>query len=70
MAAKTVTVHVPGLRCRQDVRAISAAVQDLDGVTALQADLIARRIVVHGDVSGDAVCRVVEAAGYDVNGRW
>lgn len=67
MDPRTVTVHIPALLCRHDVRAISVAVQDLDGVVALQTDLASRRLLVHGDVSEQAVRLVVEAAGYDVS---
>lgn len=63
-------MEIPALRCGHDVRAISAAVQDLHGVIALQTDLTAQRIVVHGDVTDQAVRQVVEAAGYDIIGCW
>ena len=70
MASRTVTLQIAALQCRHDVRVISAAVQDLDGVIALQTDLTAKRIVVYGDVTDQVVRQVVEAAGYGVSGCW
>jgi copper chaperone CopZ len=70
MASRTVTLQIPALRSRHDVRAISAALQDLDGVIALQTDLTAKRILVHGDVTDQAVRQIVEAAGYGIIGDW
>lgn len=67
MAPRTVTMQIPGLRRRHDVRLISAAIQDLEGVITLKTDLAARRILVHGDVGEQEVREAVEATGYDVN---
>ena len=43
-----IVVRVPGMRSRQDVRAVSARISDVPGVETLQADLATQRVHVTG----------------------
>jgi copper chaperone CopZ len=58
---------VPDMNCRHDVRAISAALADVEGVIALQIDLSTKRVWVEGrDVSPLAIRAAIVATGYCV----
>ena len=46
-----ITVHVPAMTARQDVRAISASISDVPGVQTLQADLATHTVQVTGPLS-------------------
>lgn len=60
-----IVVTVPDMNCRHDVRAISAALADVDGVVALQIDLTTKRVQIEGnDVSPIAIRDAIAATGY------
>ncbi|HEX6231504.1 MAG TPA: heavy-metal-associated domain-containing protein [Jiangellaceae bacterium] len=60
-----IVVTVPDMNCRHDVRAISAALADVDGVVALQIDLTTKRVQVEGsDVSPTEIRAAIAATGY------
>ena len=61
-----ISVHVPAMTARQDVRAISASISDVPGVQTLEADLGARTLHVSGPADPAAVTAAVSAAGYAV----
>ena len=61
-----ITIHVPAMTARQDVRAISARISDIPGVQTLKADLATRTVQVKGSVALAAVTAAVTAAGYAV----
>ncbi len=59
-----ITVQVPAMTARADVRAISASISDVPGVQTLQADLATRTVQVTGPADPVAVTAAVTAAGY------
>ena len=59
-----ITVHVPAMTARQDVRAISAAINDVPGVQTLRADLATGTVQVTGSADPAAITAAVTAAGY------
>ena len=61
-----VVLTVGGMTCRHDVRTLSARIADLDGVVALEVELVSSTVRVEGDVSAEAVRAAVVAAGYEV----
>lgn len=61
-----ITVHVPVMTARQDVRAISAVISDVPGVRTLRADLATRTVQVTGPADPAAVTAAVTATGYAV----
>jgi FtsP/CotA-like multicopper oxidase with cupredoxin domain len=61
-----ITVHVPAMAARRDVRAISASISDVPGVQTLQADLATRTVQVTGPVDHAAITAAVVAAGFAV----
>ncbi len=61
-----ITVHVPAMTARPDVRAISASISDVPGVQTLEADLGTRTVHVSGPADPGAVTAAVTAAGYVV----
>ena len=60
------TVHVPAMTGRADVRAVSACINDVAGVRTVQADLATRTVRVTGPADPAAVAAAVTAAGYAV----
>lgn len=56
---RRVVVHVPGMTCRQQVRAVTARVRDLPGVVAVEADPMTGRLVAHGDITRSHVLAAV-----------
>jgi hypothetical protein len=58
------SVHVPAMSSRQDVRLISARICDPPGVQTLQADLATRTVEVVGCADTSAVGAAIRAAGY------
>ena len=61
-----ITIHVPAMTARQDVRVISARISDIPGVQTLKADLATGTVQVKGVVALAAVTAAVTAAGYAV----
>lgn len=59
-------LHVTGMSCDHCVRAITAAVAALPGVTAVDVDLAAGAVRVEGTPDAAAVTTAIEDAGYDV----
>jgi FtsP/CotA-like multicopper oxidase with cupredoxin domain len=59
-----ISIHVPAMSSRQDVRAISARICDVPGVQTLQADLATRTVEVTGCTDPSAVGAAIRAAGY------
>lgn len=69
MAVDVLELVVAGLRCRDDVRVVSRAIQDLDVVT-VEVDAATARVVVRGEVPVRAVREAIEQAGYEVSAWW
>ena len=61
-----ISVHVPAMTQRQDVRTVSASISDVPGVQTLEADLGTRTVHVSGPADPGAVTAAVTAAGYVV----
>lgn len=61
-----VTVAVPDMVDRGDIRRVTAHIRDIPGVVAVEAHLEVRRIHVEGVVSRGDVRAAVVAAGYTV----
>jgi len=61
-----IVLTVPGMNCRSDVRTVSAALADVEGVVALEVDLATRTVCVEGDVSAEAARAAIVASGYGV----
>jgi len=59
-----ITVHVPAMTARQDVRAISAVISDVPGVETLRADLATGTVQVTGSADPATITTAVIAAGY------
>lgn len=57
---------VPGMSCDHCVRAISAEVGDVPGVTAVTVDLTTKIVQVRGTAERTAVCAAIAEAGYEV----
>jgi len=67
MAGSEITFRVPGMSCMHCVKAVKAALGQLDGVTGVEVDLNSKRVVVRFDqdrMSPDVLARALEAAGY------
>lgn len=62
---ETRAYSVPGISCDHCKRAIEDELTDVDGITALDVDVAARTVTVHG--GDDAAIRgAIAEAGYDV----
>ena len=59
-----ITVHVPTMSSRQDVRAVSGCLSDVPGVETIRADLATRTVRVTGAADPAAVTATVATAGY------
>ena len=59
-----IVVHVPGMRSRRDVRAVSGRISDVAGVRTLQADLATQTVQVNGSALPAAVTAALATAGY------
>ena len=59
-----VTVGVPGLTGRSDVRLVSARLRDVPGVLSVEVDAAAGVVVVRGSVDAPAVRAALLEAGY------
>jgi FtsP/CotA-like multicopper oxidase with cupredoxin domain len=62
-----ITVHVPAMRSRRDVRALSTRISDVPGVQTLEVDLSTRTVRVIGPADPDAVAAAIGAAGHAVD---
>jgi copper ion binding protein len=64
---QTATYTVPGMHCAHCERAVKAEVGRVVGVYAVEVDLDAKLVTVHGaDVSDEAVRDAIDEAGYEV----
>jgi len=62
----SITYAVPGISCEHCRAAITEEVAPLDGVAAVDVDLDARRVTVHGERLDDVAIRAaIEEAGYE-----
>ena len=59
-----ITVHVPAMTARQDVRVISALISDVPGVETLRADLATGTVQVTGSADAATITTAIIAAGY------
>ena len=59
-----VTVGVPGLTGRSDVRLVSARLRDVLGVLSVEVDAAAGVVVVRGSVNAPAVRAALLEVGY------
>jgi len=59
-----VTVGVPGLTGRSDVRLVSARLRDVPGVLSVEVNAAAGVVVVRGSVDAPAVRAALLEAGY------
>lgn len=66
----TATWTVTGMTCGHCVASVTEEVSEVPGVTDVQVDLAAGRLVVHsaGEIDGAAVEAAVAEAGYAVAG--
>ncbi|MGW0162504.1 cation transporter [Mycobacterium sp. NPDC003323] len=62
-----IVLQVQGMSCGHCVKAITAAVSPLAGVTSVDVDLAAGRVTVVGDADVAAVTAAIEEAGYDAS---
>jgi copper chaperone len=60
------TYTVPGMSCGHCKAAVAEEVSGVPGVTAVEVDLDAKLVTVHGDADPDAVAAAIDEAGYDV----
>ncbi len=62
--------QVPGMSCGHCVEAISTAVGQVEGVSAVDVDLAAKQVEVQGEGLADApVEKAINDAGYEVAGK-
>ena len=62
-----ITYSVPGISCGHCRAAITAEVEKVAGVTGVDIDVDAKRVVVSGaDLDDAAVRAAIDEAGYDV----
>ena len=59
-----VTVGVPGLTGRSDVRLVSARLRDVPGVISVEVDAVAGVVVVRGSVDATAVRAALLEVGF------
>ena len=64
---ETFVYTVPGVHCAHCVEAVRSEVGAVPGVTAVEVDLVGKRVTVAGtDLDDAAVRAAVEEAGYEV----
>lgn len=63
----SIVLNVHGMSCGHCVKAITAAVTPLTGVTSVDVDLSASRVTVAGTPDIAAVTAAIEDSGYDVD---
>jgi copper chaperone CopZ len=67
MSSETLTYTVPGMNCGHCRAAIVEEVEQLDGISAVDVDLDAKRVTVSGSALDDAAVRAaIDEAGYEV----
>jgi len=66
--ATTSTFQVQGMSCGHCVSSVQSEVSAIEGVTAVDVDLITGQVAVTSDtpIGTDAVTAAVEEAGYEV----
>lgn len=65
--AEQLTYSVPDVSCEHCRAAITAGVEELNGVASVEVDLDARRVAVAGhELDDTAVRAAIERAGYDI----
>jgi copper chaperone len=62
-------LSVPDISCEHCVAAITAAVDEVPGVTAVQVELEGKRVLVDGEFSAERVIAAITDSGYEVAGR-
>ena len=60
------TYSVPGVSCAHCRTAITGEVSKVDGVTAVDVDLTAKRVTVAGTFDDASVRAAIDDAGYDI----
>lgn len=65
--SETVVYRVPGMSCDHCRRAIQEEVGRVAGVTAVDVDLDAKLVTVHGDAPDNALRAAIDEAGYEVS---
>lgn len=69
MPTDTLTLTVPDMTCDHCVRAVTAGVAPLAGVTDVHVDLATKQVTVTGTgIDRDAVVTAIDDAGFDVAG--
>jgi copper chaperone CopZ len=63
-AGRVLSLFVPGMTCRHQVRVVTALLRDVEGVQSLEADASRERVRVRGTMSAADVCRVLDASGF------
>ena len=67
MSTDSLIYHVPGMTCEHCRTAISKEVGSVPGVEAVNVDLTAKIVTVHGaGISDAAVREAIDEAGYDI----
>ena len=62
----TLTYRVPGMHCAHCETAVKEELSPIPGVEAVQVDLVAKNVVVHGHELADRVLRAaLDEAGYE-----
>ena len=70
MSIDNLIYNVPGMTCEHCRTAISKEVGAVPGVEAVNVDLTAKIVTVHGVGISDAAVRdAIDEAGYDVGGE-
>jgi copper chaperone len=65
--AQQLTYSVPGMSCAHCRAAISAKVEQVCGVSAVEIDLESKQVAVTGaDLDGAAIRAAIDEAGYEV----
>lgn len=59
------TLTIDGMNCEGCVDIITGALEDVDGVESVDADLDAKTVEVEGDADVDDLLEAVEYAGYE-----
>jgi len=67
MSQSSLTYTVPEVSCDHCVEAITEEVRQVERVEAVDVDLAAKHVTVTGErLDGQAVCKAIADAGYDV----